>query len=239
MIFIITLSKQHQNTWTTSLSPNRRRSNCRLVESIGRMADEREIGPLHIIMFHQCPNNVQQYMDKRNRRRNCNDKTMLNNYYNCLELHYTYLYYDHRKRTIRLCPNHRYRCRFLDAMFAIGPAATIVRRRCMLTPIDAVQLNGSTEEGRCSFCCLLVFVYNSTSLGSPRPRVSPFRMPSLGRIHTGSGSVPDYSEPYASGRLSVGFAFTLQTTDPTRTVRVHFAVYTSSHFALWLQLLLK
>ena len=48
----------------------------------------------------------------------------------------------------------------------------------------------------------------------------------FGRIHTGSGSVPDSSEPYASGRLSVGFAFTLQTTDPTRTVRVHFAVYT-------------
>ena len=49
---------------------------------------------------------------------------------------------------------------------------------------------------------------------------------SLGRIHTGSGSVLDSSEPYASGRLSVGFAFTLQTTDSTRTVRVHFAVYT-------------
>ena len=48
----------------------------------------------------------------------------------------------------------------------------------------------------------------------------------LGHIDTGSGSVPDYSEPYASGRLSVGFAFTLQTTDPTRTVRVPFAVYT-------------
>ena len=47
----------------------------------------------------------------------------------------------------------------------------------------------------------------------------------LGRIHTGSGSVPDSSEPYASGRLSVGFAFTLQTTDPTRTVRVRFALY--------------
>ena len=47
-----------------------------------------------------------------------------------------------------------------------------------------------------------------------------------GRIHTGSGSVPDSSEPYASGRHSVGFAFTLHTTDPTRTVRVHFAVYT-------------
>ena len=30
----------------------------------------------------------------------------------------------------------------------------------------------------------------------------------------------------ASGRLSVGFEFTLQTTDPTRTVRAHFAVYT-------------
>ena len=47
-----------------------------------------------------------------------------------------------------------------------------------------------------------------------------------GRIHTGSGSFPDSSEPYASGRLSVGFAFTLQTTDLTRTVRVHFVVYT-------------
>ena len=48
----------------------------------------------------------------------------------------------------------------------------------------------------------------------------------LGRIHTGSGSVPVSSEPYASGRLRVGFAFTLQTTDPPRTVRAHFAVYT-------------
>ena len=47
-----------------------------------------------------------------------------------------------------------------------------------------------------------------------------------GRIHTGSGSVPDSSEPYASGRPRVGFAFTLQTTDPPRTVRAHFAVYT-------------
>ena len=37
----------------------------------------------------------------------------------------------------------------------------------------------------------------------------------LGRIHTGSGSVPDSSEPNASGRLCVGFAFTLLTTDPT------------------------
>ena len=52
------------------------------------------------------------------------------------------------------------------------------------------------------------------------------RRPKLGRIHTGSGSVPDSSEPYASGRLRVGFAFTLQTTDPPRTVRAHFAVYT-------------
>ena len=50
--------------------------------------------------------------------------------------------------------------------------------------------------------------------------------PNLGRIHTGSGSVPDSSEPYASSRLRVGFAFTLQTTDPPRTVRAHFAVYT-------------
>ena len=48
----------------------------------------------------------------------------------------------------------------------------------------------------------------------------------LGRVHTGSGSVPDSSEPYASGRLRVGFAFTLLTTEPTRTVRVRFAVYT-------------
>ena len=48
----------------------------------------------------------------------------------------------------------------------------------------------------------------------------------VGRIHTGSGSVPDSCEPYASGRLCVGFAFTLQTTDPPRTVRAHFAVYT-------------
>ena len=48
----------------------------------------------------------------------------------------------------------------------------------------------------------------------------------LGRIHTGSSTVPDSSEPYASGRLRVGFAFTLQTTDPPRTVRAHFAVYT-------------
>ena len=48
----------------------------------------------------------------------------------------------------------------------------------------------------------------------------------LGRIHTGSGSVPASSEPYASGRLRVGFSFTLQTTGPTRTVRVHFVVYT-------------
>ena len=48
----------------------------------------------------------------------------------------------------------------------------------------------------------------------------------LGRVHTVSGSVPDSSEPYASGRLLVGFAFTLLTTDPTRTVRVRFAVYT-------------
>ena len=48
----------------------------------------------------------------------------------------------------------------------------------------------------------------------------------LGRIHTGSGSVPVSSEPYASGRLRDGFAFTLQTTDPPRTVRAHFAVYT-------------
>ena len=51
-------------------------------------------------------------------------------------------------------------------------------------------------------------------------------MRKLGRIHTGSGSVPDSSEPYASGRLRVGFAFTLQTTDPPRTVRAHFPVYT-------------
>ena len=47
-----------------------------------------------------------------------------------------------------------------------------------------------------------------------------------GRIHTGSASVPDSSEPNASGRLRVGFAFTLLTPDPTRTVRVRFAVYT-------------
>ena len=31
-----------------------------------------------------------------------------------------------------------------------------------------------------------------------------FKINNLGRIHTGSGSVPDSSEPYASGRLSVG-----------------------------------
>ena len=58
-----------------------------------------------------------------------------------------------------------------------------------------------------------------------RPKCDTARQ-QLGRIHTGSGSVPDSSEPYASSRLSVGCAFTLQTTDPTRTVRVHFAVYT-------------
>ena len=57
-------------------------------------------------------------------------------------------------------------------------------------------------------------------------QIEPKLAQNRGRIHTGSGSVPDSSEPYASGRLSVGFAFTLQTTDPTRTVRVHFAVYT-------------
>ena len=46
----------------------------------------------------------------------------------------------------------------------------------------------------------------------------------LGRIHTGSGSVPDSSESYASGRLRVGFAFTLLTSYPTRMVRrVHTA----------------
>ena len=48
----------------------------------------------------------------------------------------------------------------------------------------------------------------------------------LGLIHTGSGSVPDSSEPYASGRLRVGFAFTLQKTDAncTRPLRrVHTA----------------
>ena len=45
----------------------------------------------------------------------------------------------------------------------------------------------------------------------------------LGRIHIGSDSVTDSSEPYASNRLRVGFAFTLQTTDPTRTVRERFA----------------
>ena len=66
----------------------------------------------------------------------------------------------------------------------------------------------------------------------PNVRVSCLILPHsfyyvfIGRIHTGSGSVPDSSEPYASGRLRVGFAFTLQKTDPTRTVRVHFAVYT-------------
>ena len=43
---------------------------------------------------------------------------------------------------------------------------------------------------------------------------------------TESGYVPDSSEPYASGRLRVGLAYTLLTTDPTRTVRVRFAVYT-------------
>ena len=46
-----------------------------------------------------------------------------------------------------------------------------------------------------------------------------------GRVHTESSSLPDSSEPYVSGRLRVGFAFTLLTTDPTRTVRVRFAVY--------------
>ena len=48
----------------------------------------------------------------------------------------------------------------------------------------------------------------------------------LGRIHTGSGSVPDSTEPNASGRLRDGFAFTLRATDPTRKVRVRFVVYT-------------
>ena len=56
----------------------------------------------------------------------------------------------------------------------------------------------------------------------------------LGRIHTGSGSVPDSSEPNASGRIRVVFASTLQTTDPTRTVRVHFAVYTLRLLRDWL-----
>ena len=46
-----------------------------------------------------------------------------------------------------------------------------------------------------------------------------------GRIHTGFGSEPDSSELNASGRRRFGFAFTLQTNDPTRTVRVRFAVY--------------
>ena len=55
----------------------------------------------------------------------------------------------------------------------------------------------------------------SGSSGTLRPH-------QYGRMHTGSGSVPDSSESYASGRLSVGFVFTLQTTDPTQTVRVHF-----------------
>ena len=46
----------------------------------------------------------------------------------------------------------------------------------------------------------------------------------MGRVHTESGSLPDSSEPYASGRLRVGFAFTLLTNDPKRTVRrVHTA----------------
>ena len=40
-----------------------------------------------------------------------------------------------------------------------------------------------------------------------------------GRVHTVSGSVPYSSESYTSGRLRGGFAFTLLTTDPTRTVR--------------------
>ena len=44
-------------------------------------------------------------------------------------------------------------------------------------------------------------------------------------VHTGSGSVPDSSEPFPSGRFRVGFAFTLLTTDPKRTVRARFAVY--------------
>ena len=59
--------------------------------------------------------------------------------------------------------------------------------------------------------------------------------PVLGCVHTGSGSVPDSSEPNASGRLRVGFAFTLLTTDPTRTVRVRFAVYTLRllRYRLW------
>ena len=45
----------------------------------------------------------------------------------------------------------------------------------------------------------------------------------IGRVHIESGSVPDSSEPYTSGRLRVGFAYTLLTTDPTRTVRVRYA----------------
>ena len=34
----------------------------------------------------------------------------------------------------------------------------------------------------------------------------------LGRIHTGSGFVPDSSEPYASGRLKPGLQFERKST---------------------------
>ena len=47
-----------------------------------------------------------------------------------------------------------------------------------------------------------------------------FTMCTYSRVHTGSGSVPDSSEP------GIGFAFTSLRTDPTRTLRVRFAVYT-------------
>ena len=53
------------------------------------------------------------------------------------------------------------------------------------------------------------------------------------RVHTASRSVPDSSEPFASGRLRVGFAFTLLTTDPMRTVRVPVAVFKLRLFRDW------
>ena len=84
------------------------------------------------------------------------------------------------------------------------------------------------------FSCYM-FVYWSTPFYSVM--LVSFIDTLQGRVHTESGSVPDSSEPYASGRLRVGFAYTLLTTDLMRTVYVRFAVYTLRPVVTKLQVL--
>ena len=79
------------------------------------------------------------------------------------------------------------------------------------------ECTGRTRRSGCR-------VYTGNPTRTVRERYA--RRVKLGHINTGTGSLPDSSEPNASGRLRVEFAFTLLTTDPTRTVRVRFAVYT-------------